>query len=68
MDVSYFTDISLKSLHQSIKDCLDKDDALKRESKDFIYGVREYADWKVWCLVIEDEMKKRSMDFQAIAI
>lgn len=46
MQVSHFSDNSLKSLHLAIRDCLEKDNALENEQKDFLYGVKVYSDWR----------------------
>lgn len=66
MQVSHFSDNSLKSLHLAIRDCLEKDNALENEQKDFLYGVKVYSDWREWCDILEKEMADRDIRFEPI--
>ncbi len=66
MQVSHFSENSLKSLHLAIRDCLEKDNALEKEHKDFLYGVKVYSDWKEWRDILEKEMTDREISFEPI--
>jgi hypothetical protein len=56
---------SLKDLHDSIRRCIDEDDAMPKDTMKR-YGVREYPDWKEHLDKIEAELKNRNQTFTPI--
>jgi hypothetical protein len=59
---------SLKDMHDSIKRCLDEDDATQKGKAKRYWGVREYPDWKEQLDKIEAELTKRSQTFTPIEL
>ncbi|WP_146008534.1 MULTISPECIES: hypothetical protein [Komagataeibacter] len=62
------SELSLKSQHKAIFDCLNIDDSLAASGKDTKYGVRIHQDWKEQKDEIESELTRRGISYTPITI
>jgi hypothetical protein len=66
MNYQAFTNDSLTMMYEGIRGALAADDALKRQSMETRFRVRETPDWKLHPAELETEMLQRGMYFEVI--
>jgi len=66
MNYRAFTNDSLTMMYEAIRGALAADDALKRQSIETRFRVRETPEWKIHAADIESEMLRRGMMFEVI--
>jgi len=64
MNIPGFTTKTLLEFNAKVKECLRKDDDNSSTEKD--YGVRSFPDWRRFSNEIEEELKRRGVQFDAI--
>jgi len=64
MNIPGFTTKTLLEFNAKVKECLRKDDDNSSAEKD--YGVRSFPDWREFSNKIEEELKRRDVQFDSI--
>ena len=61
LNIPALTTPTLLEFHEKIRECLELDDANSEQEK--LYGVREFADWRLLRDAIEKELENRGVTF-----
>ncbi len=68
MDITKISDNGLLSFHLGVREAAASDLAREKrgDNSEPYYGVKEFADWSLWRDSLEQELKRRGIDYDPV--